>query len=97
MIVRKDLPLGHLAAQVAHAAGSGSTRHPPETHVVVLAAREEAELRQVSERLRVHGAEHTLIVESDGEFAGQAMSIGVELVTDRAAVRRAVSSLPLLR
>ena len=97
VIVRKDLPLGHLAAQVAHAAGSGSERHPPETHVVVLAAENESQLRSIALRLSRQNVRHTLVVESDGDYAGQAMSIGVELLVDRSAVRRAVSNLPLLR
>lgn len=97
IIVRRDLPLGHLAAQVAHAAGSGSERHPPETHVVVLAVKNEAELREVAGRLAGHGIGHTLVEESDAPYEGQAMSIGIELVEDRTAVRKEVSSLPLLR
>jgi len=97
VIVRKDLPLGHLASQVAHAAGEGSARHPPGVHVVVLAARDEAHLREVSSRLTASQVAQTLIEESDGAFAGQAMAIGCELVQDRTPIRKVVSSLPLLK
>lgn len=92
MIVRKDLPLGVMAAQVAHAAGS-QARHPPEAHVVVLAVDSESSLRALAGRLP--GA--YLVVESDPPYADQAMAIGCPLVIDRTAIRKEVSSLPLLR
>ena len=97
MIVRKDLPLGHIAAQVAHAAGSGSNRHPPGTYVVVLAARSAQHLDEVSRVLESRSIEHTRVEESDGPYAGQLMALGLELVNDRTMVRKAVSQLPLLR
>lgn len=92
MIVRKDLPLGVMAAQVAHAAGSQAP-HPPEAHVVVLAVEGEAALRALAARLP--GAH--LVVESDPPYVDQAMAIGCPLVIDRTAIRKEVSSLPLLR
>jgi hypothetical protein len=97
VIVRKDLPLGHLASQVAHAAGEGSERHPDGVHVVVLAARDEAHLREVATRLAEAGVARTVIEETDDPYRGQVMSIGCELVSDRAPLRKVLSSLPLLR
>jgi hypothetical protein len=41
--------------------------------------------------------DHKLIVENDGPWADQAMAIGVKPTTDRAAVRKVVSALPLVR
>ena len=87
-----------IAAQVAHAAGAGSERHPPEVHVVVLAAASEDDLRRIYGRLRLDaGLDPTLVVESDHPYSGQAMSIGLELLRDRSSVNQVLSSLPLLR
>lgn len=86
-----------VAAQVAHAAGSGSERHPPEVHVVVLAVPDEDALRDISARLLDAEIAQTLVTEVDEPYAQQAMSIGLELLRDRAAVSRILSSLPLLR
>lgn len=86
-----------IAAQVAHAAGAGSERHPPEAHVVVLAARDETHLRSISQRLLEMEVAQTLVQEVDPPYNGQAMSIGLELVRDRRSVNQALSSLPLLR
>ena len=86
-----------IAAQVAHAAGAGSDRHPPEVHVVVLSVPSEGALLCVAQRLQLSGAAHTTVVESDSPYSGQAMSIGLELLRDRSAAYRALSSLPLLK
>ena len=86
-----------IAAQVAHAAGAGSERHPPEVHVVVLAARDEAHLRSVFLQLIEVEVAATLVQEVDQPYTGQAMSIGLELVRDRRSLNRVLSSLPLLR
>lgn len=86
-----------IAAQVAHAAGSGSERHSPEVHVVVLSVPSERLLRQTYCRLVDVGLDPTLVVESDRPYSLQAMSIGLELVRDRTLVNQALSSLPLLR
>lgn len=86
-----------IAAQVAHAAGSGSIRHPQGVHVVVLQVRSEPELMRVAERLKSAEAPHTVIVESDEPYDGQAMAIGLELVRDRTKARSCLSCLPLLQ
>ncbi len=86
-----------IAAQVAHAAGSGSERHPPGVHVVVLSVPSEAALRLVSRRLLESEIAQTLIEEVDPPYRQQAMSIGLELVRDRRSVNQVLSSLPLLR
>lgn len=95
IIVRADLPIGMLAAQVAHAAGAGSERHPPGVHVVVLEVPDEPELLRIAQRLKLSGVEHTVIVEIDAPYSQQAMSIGCALMTDRSAIS-CTSSLPLL-
>lgn len=86
-----------IAAQVAHAAGAGSERHPPDVHVVVLSVPSEKSLRQVYCRLVDAELDPTLVVESDRPYVLQAMSIGLELTRDRRSVNRVLSSLPLLR
>jgi hypothetical protein len=96
IVVRRDLPIGVLAAQVAHAAGSYG-KHPPEAHVVVLAVDGEPALRRAAERLQAAGVGHTPIHEPDEPWGGQMMAVGCSLVTDRTPVRKAVSELPLLR
>lgn len=85
-----------IAAQVAHAAGEGSVRHSSGVHVVVLAVQSEAELLAVSARLVGAEVAQTLVVEVDSPYEGQAMAIGCELLRDRRAIRRCLSSLPLL-
>lgn len=97
IIVRSDLSRGIIAAQVAHAAGSGSTQHPPNTFVVVLAARSEEHLRSIHRKLELRDIDCTLIEETDPPFEGVAMSIGMGLVKDRTRVRKVVSNLPLLK
>jgi hypothetical protein len=97
IVVRNDLPFGMIAAQVAHAAGAGSERHPPDVHVVVLSVPSEAKLRQTYCRLVGAQLDPTLVVESDRPYTLQAMSIGLELTRDRRSVRRVLSSLPLLQ
>ena len=96
IIVRADLPIGMIAAQVAHAAGAGSERHPPEVHVVVLSVRSEAELLSASARLVSAEIAQTLVVEVDHPYEGQAMAVGCELLRDRRTIRQCLSSLPLL-
>lgn len=94
VVVRADLPHGSQVAQTIHAAGeSAPTRCLPGTIAVALHARDERHLRQVADRLGAAGIPHHLVEECDGE----AMAIGVEPTTDRAAVRRVLSQLPLVR
>jgi hypothetical protein len=93
--VRSDLPHGVQIAQTAHAASEASG-HPP-TIVVALAVPDEASLLRVVEALGQHSLTYKLITEEDGVYAGQAMAVGLKPSADRTAIRRAVSSLPLVR
>lgn len=87
-----------MAAQIVHAAGESiSSAHPPHTHVVVLAVENEAQLLSIAKRLDAAGIEHKVIREVDEPYTGQHTAIGVFPVTDRSAVRKITSSLPLLR
>lgn len=96
IVVRADLPIGMIAAQVAHAAGSGSERHPPDVHVVVLQVPDVEGLGRIHSHLCAEGIPNTLVVESDPPYQSQPMSIGLELVRERESVRRVLSSLALL-
>lgn len=82
-------------SQVAHAAGAGSRKHPPETYVVVLGVPSEAVLSQLLGELRDAGIPCTGIVESDPPYSEQLMAIGCELVRDRSSIRKILSCLPL--
>lgn len=101
--MRRDLPRGVQAAQIAHAAGESSPGNLPSgTHVVVLAARDEAALVALSARLQLAGAAHVRIIEPDAPYGagdgvnGQLMALG--LVPGRKELlRRTLSQLPLLR
>ncbi len=65
--------------------------------MVVLAVPNEDALRALAVRLDEHKLAHQLVIESEGDYAGQAMAIGLAPTTDRAAVRKAVSALPLVK
>lgn len=93
--MRSDLPRGVQIAHAAHAASEASG-HPP-TIVVALAVDGEAELRRVAAALGEHSLTHQLVVEDAGPFKDQAMAIGVAPSTDRAAIKRVVSALPLVK
>lgn len=82
-------------AQVAHAASEASGHTP--TIVVALAVPDEAALRRVAEALGAASLTHTLIVEDTGPHAGQACALGVHPSADRAAIKKVVSALPLVR
>lgn len=95
-MVRSDLPLGFLAAQVAHAAGESSLGVKPGTNVVVLAVPSEGALYAVYNRLVMASVRCTLITEPDPPWNGAATAIGLEPVADRKPLRRVLQHLPLL-
>lgn len=97
MVLRRDLPLGVLAAQAVHAAGESSPGNLPEgTYAVVLAVPDEPALRTLEARLRMAGVAFRSIVEVDEPYAGALMALGLE-PRPRSAVSRLLSSIPLLR
>ena len=67
--------------------------HPPGTVAVALAARDQAHLLELRDVLVRSGLPHVLIAECDGE----PMAIGLEPTRDRTAVRRVLSSVPLVK
>lgn len=79
VIVRADLPLGLLAAQVIHAAGESGRMAPiPDgTHAIALAAEDESDLQKLAQRLTELKIPHAAIVEGDAPYIGQLMAIGL--------------------
>jgi len=86
-----------MVAQTIHAAGESSSKLPSGTIAVALAAEDELELQQLQERLQDAGIDHTPIIEGEGSHSGQLMAVGLCPVTDRTAIRKVVSSLPLVQ
>lgn len=95
--MRSDLPLGILAAQIAHAAGESSPGGLPEgTYAVVLGAQSSVELEQLSERLHVAGIRHKPIRENDLPYQGELLAIGLE-PAPRSVLKKHLRDLRLLR
>lgn len=90
------MPLGVLAAHVAHAAGESGPA-PSGSIAVVLGVPTEQALLEIAARLTALKIPHVLITENAGPFDGQATSIGIAPTLDRASIRKAVSSLRLVR
>lgn len=97
MIVRRDLSLGLIGANICHAAyESGDGSIIEHLHAVTLTCPDEAALRKLWERLKAAGVRHRAILECDGEHAGQLMAIGCA-PAPRKELERLLSSLPLLK
>lgn len=96
-IIRKDLPLGVMAAQLIHAAGESSPGNLPEhTFAVCLAVSDEPALLALEERLARADIPHTAIREPDAPWNGQLMAIGIRPL-DRTIVRKYLAQYPLLK
>lgn len=74
----------------------GSPFDPSQTIAIVLGARNVARLGWLCMKLDVMAIPYSVITETDGEFAGQLMAIGV-VPTDRADVRKIVNEFQLYR
>jgi hypothetical protein len=96
VVVRDDLPKGVLAAHVCHAAGESGPA-PPGSIAVVLGVDGEAALIRVAARLDVQCVPYVLIRENAGPYDGQVTAIGIPPTSDRRAIRKAVSDLPLVK
>lgn len=96
VIVRADLPLGTLVAQVIHAAGE-SVVSPvaPNTHAVALAADDETHLASIERRLIELGLDHRAIREPDRD--NELMAIGIPPLVDRTLIRPVTKQLRLLK
>lgn len=97
VIVRADLPIGIIAAMIAHAAGESSPGSLPEgTHAIVLSVPDEATLHALLARLTLSGLAWHPVYEPDAPYFGQLMAIGVAPVL-RSIGKRTLSSLPKFR
>lgn len=84
ILVRRDLPLGVLAAMITHAAGESAVYYQnPEdgrfrnARAVVLEAKNEDALYTASGLFMKHGIAQVQIVESGAVYNGQLMAIGL--------------------
>jgi peptidyl-tRNA hydrolase len=97
VIVRDDLPLGFLAAQVVHAAGESSPGNIESgTNAVVLAVGSEPALLVIERALQRAGIRHVSVREPDPPYHGQLTAIGLCPVVDRSKVKPILSRLALL-
>ena len=94
-IIRGDLPLGTLAAQLVHAAGETGASEPG-THAVVLSARDKEHLLKIERQLTKHDIKHHSIREPDMPWNGDIMAIGLYPTSDRASVKPITKRLRLL-
>lgn len=75
-IVRNDMPLGNICAQLVHAAGESSPGNLPKgTYAVVLQVPNEEALMQIHKQLLQYSIQHKLIREPD--LNDQATAIGI--------------------
>jgi hypothetical protein len=85
-----------MVANTVHAAGE-SAGVPSGTFAVALATADQDELEEVMARLSALQIPYAAIRETQGEHAGELMAIGIEPLRDRSQIRKAVSSLPLVK
>lgn len=97
-VIRQDLPLGALGAQLVHAAGESSPGELPDgTIAVVLAAKSLEHIEHLERKLLRLQIPHRAIREPDAPWNGELMAIGVVPVADRELVKPVTGSLRLLR
>lgn len=90
--------MGAQAAQLIHAAGESSPGDLPEgTFAVALAARNEAHLEFLEEKLQRLNIPHVAVREPDEPYNGALMAIGICPVENRKTLKKVTSSLPLLK
>lgn len=96
-VVRSDLSLGTICAQLVHAVGESCQGPVPSgTYAVVLAVKNEDELLRVHAGLEKAGIRCVLIREPDAPFLNQAMAVGVT-PCERLKVKKVLGRLPLLK
>lgn len=96
-MVRSDLPLGFLAAQIVHAAGESSPGNMPvNTNAVVLSVPDECSLHLLERQLQRAGVQHVSIREPDAPWNGALTAIGLMPIADRSTVKPLLTRLPLL-
>ncbi len=97
MVVRRDLPIGVIAAQLVHAAGESSPGNlPSSTYAVVLAVPDEAALIALARRLGEAGVAYKAIREPDAPYDNALMALGL-VPKKRSELRKYLSEIPLFR
>ena len=98
VIIRSDLPYGVQLAQTIHAAGESCDGPLPSgTYAIALSVPNEEALLNLADRLWDGEVPHKVIVETDGKFSGQAMTIGLFPTYERDIIKKFTSSLPLAK
>ena len=96
-IVRTDLPLGVVCAQLVHAAGESSPgKLASGTYAVVLGIPTAEKLLALEKKLIEENISHLAIREPDTPYCGEIMAIGI-LPMSREPLRKILGKLPLLR
>jgi len=96
VIVRSDLPIGFLTAQIVHAAGESAPGNLNSgTHAVVLSVRSESALMLLERQFRRAGISHVAIREPDPPYNGALTAIGLAPLADRSMIKKIISRLPL--
>ncbi len=93
-IVRRDLPVGLMAANLVHAAGESSPGDLPEhTRAVALHAVDEKHLRSLAQKLETREVQHHVVHEE-----GEMFAIGIRPLEegDLGPARKVTSSLKLV-
>lgn len=96
-LVRGDLPVGAIGAQLVHAAGESSPGDLPDgTIAVVLAAKSVGHLEHLERKLVRLEIPHRAVREPDAPYNGELMAIGIRPVDDRELVKPVTAGLQLL-
>lgn len=82
IFVRRDLPVGVIAAMCTHAAAESAIWNPTDiaacnTRAVVLQAKDESHLEKIRSYLIGENIPHIRIVEDAGVYAHQLMALGI--------------------
>jgi hypothetical protein len=97
-IVRSDLPLGVIAAQLVHAAGESAPGELASgTHAIVLGVANEAALQEIEERLFHFNVPFHGIREPDFPWNGALMAIGIPPMVPTKQLRNVTKKLRLLK
>lgn len=85
VLVRKDLPPDLQMVMVGHATAEAVRVAPIDRRTVLrlLHVADEAELVLYQGKLAAKGVHHALVIETDGPFAGQSVSLGTEPSSER--------------
>ena len=97
VIVRDDLPIGHLAAQTIHAAGESAalTAPPQGTHAIALQAAPDA-LKDISIALAMADIRHVTIREPDFPYCNAITALGIAPQPRSKALSKIVGELRLV-